>query len=187
MGYDVYDSDSEAKRIMDSSPEVCREICDRISPSALDTAGGINRNALASIVFSDKNKLKILNSIVHHHVIDDIKCRAAEIACGERPEVRRHDIFFVESAITFTSGIYKLCKENWLVTAPEDVRISRISVRDCCTREDALRRIGSQHDETEMIELLKKEGKIKIYEFINDDSFDKPLLPQINVRLLISQ
>lgn len=186
MGFYVYDTDSEAKRIMDSNPAVCREISDKISPSALDTAGAINRKVLASIVFSDKDKLKILNSIVHHLVIDDIKCRAAEIACGERPEVRRRDIFFVESAITFTSGIYKHCKENWLVTAPEDVRISRITARDRCSREDAMRRMGSQKDEAELIDRLKMESSIKIYEIINDGAYFHPILTQIN-RLLISQ
>ena len=64
-GYEVYDCDSEARRLMDSDAGMrCRlrnELCD----DAVDDNGMIDRRKIASVVFSNPEKLAILNSIVH--------------------------------------------------------------------------------------------------------------------------
>ena len=66
-GYDVYDCDCEAKRIMDSDESIKRRIASEIDAGVVSD-GVIDRVLLAKIVFNDKAKLSILNSIVHNAV-----------------------------------------------------------------------------------------------------------------------
>ena len=64
MGYPVYDCDARARQLMDSSDEIKAAISADIHRACIKD-GLIDRAMLASIVFEDKEKLAILNSIVH--------------------------------------------------------------------------------------------------------------------------
>ena len=64
MGYPVYDCDAQARQLMDSSDEIKAAISAGIHHACIKD-GQIDRAMLASIVFEDKEKLAILNSIVH--------------------------------------------------------------------------------------------------------------------------
>ena len=77
---------------------------------------------------------------------------------------------FMESAILFESGFENSVDEVWVVTAPEDMRICRVMVRNNCSEEDVRQRISVQLDETEK---CKKADQV----IRNDDK--KPLIPQI--------
>ncbi len=161
-GFTVYDCDSNAKAIMDQDPEIRRKLAEMIGPSTINTDGSINRPRLAQIVFGDKTKLAILDAIVHGAVISDVK------ACARRTP----GLFFVESAILYTSGLWKYVDRIWEVTADIETRISRVSARDNASRQQVLQRIHSQNNETE-----PKECSIVPEVIHNDD--DSALLPQI--------
>ena len=90
---------------------------------------------LSTIVFRDKQKLKLLNSIVH-------------------PSVNRHftnyckslkDIYIIkEVAIIFETGTQNKFDKIILVRAPKEDRVKRIINRDKCNRQDAINRINNQ-------------------------------------------
>ena len=71
MGYPVYDTDSWAKRIMDTDSEIHRDLCRLINPEAV-VDGVINRRLLSDVVFADKSLLTTLNSIVHGKVLSHL-------------------------------------------------------------------------------------------------------------------
>lgn len=167
MGYDVYDSDSRAKLIMDSSDELKRELCESIHPKAVDNSGIIDRQLISAIVFSDAEKLAALNSIVHAKVREDLGKWVAGRSHIENP-------IFVECAIPVTSGIAEMCDQIWEVTAPESIRISRIMRRNGVTASSASSRIYSQKNETDSIRHLAVE--------IKNDGLS-PVLPQIEALL----
>ncbi len=160
MGYECFDCDKEAKRIMDSSENIKQSLIQEIHPQAV-VAGIINRKVIAETVFSDNEKLQALNKIVHSAVRDEISCRF---------EHSNSEKFFVETAILYESGIDKMVDEIWLVDANLETRIKRVMKRNNMKREDVIARIKSQNT-------CQTETHPNTYTIHNDDS--DALLSQI--------
>lgn len=152
LGYDVYDCDMEARRIMNESSYIKRRIRDEISPDVTDGDRIPDRKRLADIVFSNEDARKRLNSIVHGAVRKDIMER-----CGR--------LMWVEAAILAESGIADMCDEIWSVEAPFEMRVRRITARDRCMRRQALRRVASQSEEERLLQRYSK-----IVRVIHNDS-----------------
>jgi len=135
LGYDVYDCDSRARRLMDASDDIKTQLVAAFSPQIIDRSGAVDRKMLADIVFADKTKLNALNSIVHASVRYDMA------SCIKHC----HDnVFFFESAIIYEAALDLVCDEIWTVSAPLEVRISRVMMRNNLSREQVLARIDSQ-------------------------------------------
>ena len=132
MGYTVYDSDTNAKLLMNNSKQIKYEIARKISSDAI-LDDNIDRKVLSDIVFSDDTKLKALNAIVHHYVLADILDKS-----------ENHDLLFVETAILYQSKMDKIVNEVWDVTAPEELRIMRVMKRNGFNRKQVIERIKSQ-------------------------------------------
>ncbi|MCM1021973.1 MAG: dephospho-CoA kinase [Muribaculum sp.] len=163
MGYPVYDCDSRAKMIMDSSDEIRRRLADEISPETIGYDGKINRELLSKMVFSDKSVLNQLNAIVHKAVRDDIDRWRLSLPDNT-------DRAWVECAIIYESGIDKIVNCVWDVTAPEELRIRRVMSRNAMSSVDVRKRISAQN-----IAVVNPHNNIR--EIINDGVL--PLLPQI--------
>lgn len=138
MGYDVYDCDSEARRIMDSDEGMKRRIADEITPEALDRDGNLDRKAIAGVVFADASRLAALNAIVHGAVRDDI-ARRLRVAADAGVA-----LYFIETAILYESGLDRMVGEVWEVTAPQEVRIRRAMLRDGAGYESIKARVDAQ-------------------------------------------
>ena len=133
-GIPVYIADDEARKIM-QSPEILKKI-EKIFGSVIFKNEVLNRQKLAEIVFSNSDKLKQLNDIIH-------------------PAVKKHfgnwilnyknsPFVIYETAILFESGSYKDCDKIITVTAPLETRIERVIQRDKTSRENVLKRIKMQ-------------------------------------------
>lgn len=140
-GYEVYDCDLEAKRLMDESDYVRRSLRDRWGEEIYSAEGELDRCKVAGYVFADCREKAWLDSLVHGLVRDDVK-RWADTHTDYS-----HDTVFVESAILFTSGLADMCQEVWEVTAPLDTRVERVMKRSGLTREQAMARIDAQREE----------------------------------------
>ncbi len=81
----------------------------------------IDRKKLAALVFSDQEKLKILNGIIHPlvngYVFDVIE---EEKRKGTLP------FLVIEAALLIESGYDRICDELWYVTADDAVRRERL-------------------------------------------------------------
>lgn len=146
-GYYVYDCDLEARRIMDESGYVSKELKSRWGNDIYDNYGRLDRKRVAACVFNDNAERLWLNSLVHGLVRDDV-----------RKWMEGHKdipLLFVESAILCTSGLAGMCQEVWEVTAPENVRVKRIEARNGLTREEAMCRISAQSQESEQLHNLE--------------------------------
>lgn len=162
-GFKVFDCDIEAKILMDSSEAIKRRIVEEISQEAI-VNGKINRSVLSGIVFRDKDKLSILNSIVHGEVRKEI------LRWAERNS--NCAILFVETAILYTSGLNDCIFAELRVEASEDVRLERVIKRNGLTAEHIKSRIDSQRKDT------KPDNPVETV-FRIDNSGDVAVLPQI--------
>lgn len=139
LGIPVFIADEEAKKAM-QSPHVLEEVKTSFGPAIFEN-GHLNRQQLASIVFSNPDKLKILNSIIHPEVK-----RLFAIWLDQHKTV---PFVVYEAAILFESGSYQNCDYIITVTAPLEDRITRVMQRDNCSREQVLQRINAQWTDEE--------------------------------------
>lgn len=162
LGYHVYDCDTRAKELMDSSAAIKSRIAHEIDSQTVK-AGAIDRKRLSHIVFADRRKLELLNSIVHGAVREDIRFEATQC---------KAPIMFIETAILYESGIDRMVSEVWTVDAPVELRVERVKRRDPHLNEDDIRkRIDAQ---TATVPGHPHEC---VYNIINDGV--TPLLPQL--------
>lgn len=137
-GVAVYDSDSEAKRLMTESVELRRRIAGRFGAEAYAADGGLNRSWLAARVFTDPQALADLNAMVHPAVMADFAAWA---------ERQSGDYVVLESAILFEAGLEHAVDRTVAVLAPLELRLERTCRRDGCDREAVRRRMAAQMDD----------------------------------------
>ncbi len=132
LGRHVYDCDARAKALMDADAGIKHAIACQVCDEAICN-GQIDRAKLAEVVFNDAGKLVALNAIVHESVRRDL-CNWA----------KSHPDGFVETAILYESGLDRMVDEEWVVDAPESVRIERVMARNCISEDEVRQRIKSQ-------------------------------------------
>ena len=141
LGIPVYIAD-DASRNVTALPKVRKQIKNQFGADVFN-GSGLNRQKLAQLVFSDPEKLKQLNAIIHPAVKADFDLWLTQHANAP--------IVIKEAAILFESGSYKNCDAIITITAPEEIRIARVIKRDGVTRDEVLRRIANQWTDAQRI------------------------------------
>ena len=155
MGYSVYDTDSEAKRIIVEDATV-REQMTALFGEEVYKDGVYQTALVAQQVFADKNLLAKLNAIVHPAVKADIISKFRSLGVTSEPsapsEPLNNDsgLFFIECAILFQAGFDVLCDKVVAVTAPEDIRLERVIARDHSDIDKVRARMRAQEAEKDL-------------------------------------
>lgn len=149
MGYAVYDTDSEAKRLIVEDENVRTQMVQLFGNEVY--ANGVYQTALvAQRVFTDRSLLAQLNAIVHPAVRADILRWAT---MQDSPSFRKGlgvGLCFVECAILYQAGFDALCDKVVAVTAPEEVRLARVLARDHSTIDKVRARMRAQEAERDI-------------------------------------
>jgi dephospho-CoA kinase len=164
QGIPVYAADTESKRLTNSSPWIRSRLIALLGESVY-MGDEIDRKRLADYIFTNPERLKQVNAIIH-------------------PEVKRHFLAWVagqtatacaiESAILFESGFNQVVDISVMVYAPLEQRIERAMARDGATRDEIIRRINNQLPD----EIKKRHAAYLIY---NDERH--ALIPQVSALL----
>ena len=142
-GIPVYNSDSQGKKLMNTNLELINDIVNIFGESVYNN-GVLNTNLLSSIVFSDPEKIKQLNNLVHPKVAEDFN-----------QWVRKNNnqpILIKEAAILIESGAYLNMDKIILVISKKSNRINRVSKRDNSDLESIEKRINFQLTDDEKIQ-----------------------------------
>lgn len=134
-GVPVYDSDSEAKRLMGEDPMLRAALIEAFGSETFRD-GVLNRRYLADTVFRDRERLGRLEALVHPCVKRDFERWAAEHAA--EPYV------VLECAILYESGMDAAVDCVVAVVAPEELRLMRVNARDGASAEEIRRRMAAQ-------------------------------------------
>ena len=146
MGYSVYDTDSEAKRLIVEDAHVREQITALFGPEAYKD--GVYQTAfVAQQVFADKTLLARLNAIVHPAVRQDILKRFTSPPFRGESE---GGLLFIECAILYTAHLDELCDKVVVVTAPEEVRLARTIARDHSDIDKVRARMRAQNIEEDL-------------------------------------
>lgn len=161
LGVPVYYADTRAKELMANDGKLKAKIIQAFGEKAY-VDGNLDRQYLAKIVFDSKQKLSVLNGLVHPAVADDF---------DEWLEAHKSAPYVLkEAAILFESGAYQNVDVSVLVIAPEELRIKRVMQRDGTSREQVLQRIKNQWNQ---------ERKEKLADYIITNDGQQLVIPQV--------
>ena len=142
-GIPVYNSDSQGKKLMNTNLELINDIVNIFGESVYNN-GVLNTNLLSSIVFSDPEKIKQLNNLVHPKVAEDFNQWVEKN--------NNQPILIKEAAILIESGAYLNMDKIILVISKKSNRINRVSKRDNSDFESIEKRINFQLTDDEKIQ-----------------------------------
>jgi dephospho-CoA kinase len=160
LGIPVYYADDAAKRLMNENDILKQQIVGAFGEASY-TDGKINRTYLAAQVFSDPEKTKKMNSIVHPITIADAEFWMLQQTTAYAIK---------EAALIFEANAEKNLDLIIGVQTPLPLRIQRVMQRDNITEEAVLARMQKQMDEDE---------KMSRCDFIIVNNEEELLIPQV--------
>lgn len=160
LGIPVYYADTEAKKLMNENTELKQAIIKNFGEEAY-TSEALNRKYISSIVFSDPQKLELLNSLVHPATKKE----------GENWMHRQKTVYAIhEAALIFEANVSDRLDYVIGVSTPRELRIKRAMERDNVTREEIIKR---------MIKQLDEEIKMNKCDFVVINDEQQLLIPQV--------
>ena len=157
LGAFVADCDKVAHEVL-SDKKIKEKLCLLFSDAILDEEKNIDRKALGQIVFSDREKLRLLNSVMHPAIVE---------RCITLCKSSQKDICIMDGSELESSGADEQCDHIVVIVADEDIRLRRIMLRDGITSEDAIKRIRSQKDYSKKAIIIENNG--------TDDEFEEKI------------
>lgn len=172
MGYEVYDTDSEAKRLIVEDAHVRKQITALFGEEVYKD-GVYQTSLVAQRVFADKGLLARLNAIVHPAVKADILRWAQTINHSTPSYTTLHHTTpcFIECAILYQAGFDSLCDKVVAVTAPEEIRLERVIARDHSDINKVRARMRAQEAEKDVQRadiVVNNDGTIPILTLCED-------------------
>ena len=137
-GYKVIDCDKIAWALAEPQREIWQIYLERYGERVLNPDRTLNRQAVADIVFRDKEELTAINALVHPIIKGQMW---EEAALAKKNGVQT--IFF-DVPLLFEAGFDTMTDENWLVYVLPEIQKKRLMARNGYSEEEALRRISSQ-------------------------------------------
>jgi dephospho-CoA kinase len=141
-GAHILDADRIGHEVIAPGGEGYQEVIAAFGNDIVAPDKTIDRRKLGNIVFSNKEKLKILNGISHPRMAARM---AREIdAIRAKPVEEQPPLIVLEAAILLEAGWDRLCDQVWTVEAPMELSISRLMARNNLSLEAAQARLNAQ-------------------------------------------
>lgn len=163
-GIVILDADKISHQVILKGQPAFEEIILYFGADCLGADGQIDRRKLGRIVFSETEKLEVLNRIVHPRVTEEIL----------RQLQQQKGVVVIDAPLLIQAGLDRLCDEIWNVYAEQTLRIARIMARDHLEEEQALARVHSQ-------QVHMPEDK-PVYRIENSGSYET-LIEQVKTQL----
>ena len=142
LGINTYSADKVAKKLINSNEDIIESIKSLFGDNIYDN-NILDTIKLSKIVFQDSHKLESLNSIIHPAVAKDFKSFI---------KTNHGDYIVKEVAIIFETNTEDNYDKIILVRAPIEDRIKRVVLRDNITKDDVIRRVNNQIDDSTIID-----------------------------------
>ena len=140
LGFNIIDADKISREILEKGKAAYLEVCEAFGTDYLTADGKIDRRKLGKDVFSDKDKLEVLNKITHKYIRQEI---------NRQIEESKNSVLIDAALLPYS---FCECDKVVYVTAPDEIRAERIIHRDGIAEQTALDRIASQPTDAEYSE-----------------------------------
>ena len=138
IGFCVIDGDKIAHSITEKGKPAISMLANEFGCDIIEDDGSLNRKLLASRAFKDRESTAKLNAITHPIIKAEFEKEL------RKAEAEGFSFAVIDAAALLESSCKDLCEKIIVVTAPEEIRLSRILLRDGITKEQALIRINAQ-------------------------------------------
>lgn len=159
-GAQTVDADILARQVVEPGTEGFNRVVQHFSGDMVLADGSLNRSLLASIIFSDPEKKKLLESLLHP-LIRDLWLQNLE----QLKKLGVPLIVYIVPLFFESTAEMKEIEKVVLISAPEEIRIARIMARDLFPRNIAELRIKAQLPDS--VKIPKSDFVIK-----NDSSLE---------------
>ena len=156
LGFYTIDSDVSCRKVMEKGEPAYEKIVSFFGKDILDENGSILRKKLGEIVFSNKEKLKKLESIVHPAIMQYEKKERSKIY-GKNDKA----VVVTHAALIIENGSCNQYDALIVVTCSYDIQIARVMQRDNISEEKKKNIISHQMPNVE---------RLKYADFIIDNS-----------------
>lgn len=157
MGYTVFDVDGWVRRIY--FDKAFLQVLESKFPGVVRN-GAADKRALRNIVFSDNNKLKLLESLIHPFLEETLKKTI-------RRNAGRDDLFFLDVALLFEMKWDRFCDFILVADVDYEIQKQRVILRDNVSGED--------FDKINNVQ-MKNSAKIALADVVVDTDKSKNLL-----------
>jgi dephospho-CoA kinase len=147
LGAQVVDADALVHELMEPEGEATPKIREAFGPGVIGPDGGVDRDALAKLVFEDEALRRELEAIVHPLVVETSQRRLSEAASLEGVELVIYD-----AALLFETGRHRDFERIIVVTLEPELQLARLMERDALDSASAGARIRSQLPLREKVE-----------------------------------
>ncbi|HET6770882.1 MAG TPA: dephospho-CoA kinase [Actinomycetota bacterium] len=154
----IVDADELSRQAVAPGTPGLGQIVEAFGRQVLDPSGGLDRSALADIVFADETKRRILESIVHPEVFRLL---------GEVVDRHRDTdaIVVFDAPLIVETGFDQACDVVVVVSSPPEAQVARVARTRGMSEEDARSRIASQtspaHRESRADVVIQNGGTIE--------------------------
>lgn len=153
---EIYLADQVAHEVKEPGSSCYYLLVELLGMGILDGDGKIDKGAMASRIFKERELLEKVNAIVHP-AVQAYLCEKLEQAKAD-PEV---ELFFIEAALLIETGYKELVDEMWYIYANEEVRRKRLGESRGYTPEKITQIMENQ---------LSEEGFRQSCDFVIDNS-----------------
>lgn len=144
-GAAVIEADRLGHQAYAPGTEGWRAVVEAFGPEIVGPDNTVDRARLGTLVFSDPEKLRRLNAIVHPIIRRLITEQLQKYRnAGAR-------VVVIEAALLFEAGWDDLVDEVWVTQAPPEVAAARYAERTGLPEEEVRRRMAAQLDAAEKI------------------------------------
>ncbi len=161
LGCVIYNSDNRAKDLYFNS-DVKQQVVSLLGQEAYTINGDLNKVFISQVVFSDTDKLKKLNAIIHPAVKKDF-----DLFIKHFPS---ETLIIKETALLFEENIYKQCDATIIVVSPIELKVARIINRNAISKAEVEKKIVTQWSD---------EQKIPLADFVIINDEKQALIPQV--------
>ena len=116
LGVKVIEADRIGHQLLEKE-KIKKRVVSIFTESVLNGKGNISRKKLRNLVFKDKKKLKLLNSILHPLMVKEIK---------KKIRMSRSNLIVVDAAVLLEAGWDSLVDKILVVITPYHTQLKRI-------------------------------------------------------------
>lgn len=138
LGAFIVDADKLSREITLPRMPAWQEIINRFGRDIVDVNGEINRKRLGQIVFTDSKARADLEHITHPRI------DAEAMSAIAKAEQSGYDIAVLDAPLLIEVAWYNKVDTVWVVFVDEQIQLSRLTIRDNLSYNDAVARINSQ-------------------------------------------
>lgn len=134
----VIDADQLSRDVVAPGSPLVQRIAELFGGGVLQADGSLNRQAVRDQIFSDPERRRQLEGLLHPAIGELALCRLAE--------ARRNGtaVAVYMAPLLIEAGVTDRVDEIWVVTVRPAVQVERLMTRDGCDRQQAERIVAAQ-------------------------------------------